>query len=146
MSGRDTRSSRDLSHLSVEQLLAQPRGRGRGSRSPSPLALPGANFFPPSFAHQQEEEDSFADAEEEERMPFNSQIPQDATPHEVRRIAEQAQQENETLRRDQDRITAALEAATQAAAAATAAGPDAHPPAPAPAPSYVLKSEGICAT
>ena len=60
MSGRETRASRDLTHLSVEQLLTQPRGRGRGtgSRSPSPLACPGANFFPPAFTQQQ-----FEDAE-----------------------------------------------------------------------------------
>ena len=123
MSSRDTRASRDLSHLSVEQLLAPSRGRGRGSRSPSPLALPGAKFFTPAFAHQQEEEpeDSFADAEEVGTMPFNDHIPPDATPEEIRRIADQARQENEILRRNQDRITAALEAASQAASSATAA-------------------------
>ena len=123
MSSRDTRASRDLSHLSVEQLLAPSRGRGRGSRSPSPLALPGAKFFTPAFAHQQEEEpeDSFADAEEVGTMPFNDHIPPEATPEEIRRIADQARQENEILRRNQDRITAALEAASQAASSATAA-------------------------
>ena len=124
MSGRDTRASQDLTHLSVEQLITQPRGRARGlgSRSPSPLAYPGANFFPPAFAQQQEEqqEDFFADAEEDE-MPYNNQIPAEAAPEEIRRIAEKAHQDNEVLRQNQDRMTTALEAATAAAAAATAA-------------------------
>ena len=48
-------------------------------------------------------------------------IPADATPDQVRRIAEEAQQESRNLRSQQDRMTAALEAATQAAANATAA-------------------------
>ena len=115
MSGRDTRASRDLTHLSVEQLIPS-RGRGsRGSRSPSPLATPRANFFPPAFAQQQEQEpeDSFADAEEDE-MPFNDQIPPDAGPEELRRIAEQARQENLTMQQNQAQLTAALEAATAA--------------------------------
>ena len=48
-------------------------------------------------------------------------IPADATPEQIRRMAEEAQQESRNLRSQQDRMTAALEAATQAAASATAA-------------------------
>ena len=48
-------------------------------------------------------------------------IPADATPEEIRRIAEEAQRDSHTMRSQQDRMTAALEAATNAAAAATAA-------------------------
>ena len=48
-------------------------------------------------------------------------IPPDATPDEIRRIAEEAQRESQNMRSQQDRMTAALEAATQAAANATAA-------------------------
>ena len=123
MSTRPTRASRDLTHLSVEQVLSQPRGRGRGSRSPSPSVQPGANFFPPAFAHHQEDdqEDLFADAEETATMPITDPIPVDADPAEVRRIAEQARQENQAMLVNQERITKALEQATQAAAAAAAA-------------------------
>ena len=123
MSGRETRASRDLTHLSVEQVIAQPRGRGRGSRSPSPSIHPGAKFFPPAFARRQEDdqEEVFADAEEDNRMPFTEPIPADADPAEVRRIAEQARQENLAMMANQERITKALEQATQAAAAAAAA-------------------------
>ena len=118
MSVRDTRASRDLTHLTVEQLTTQPRGRGRGaSRSPSPSWHPAATFFPPSIAQSNEEEETFADADETVTM----NIPADATPDQVRRIAEEAQQESRNLRSQQDRMTAALEAATQAAANATAA-------------------------
>ena len=117
MSGRETRASRDLTHLSVAQLLNQPRGRGRGSRSPSPAPYSEALFFPATAATQDDWEETFADANEE-NMPS---IPADATPEEIRRIAEEAQQESRNMRSQQDRITAALEAATQAAAAATAA-------------------------
>ena len=54
-------------------------------------------------------------------MPVNDFIPEDADPAEVRRIAEQARQENQAMRLNQERITKALEQATQAAAAAAAA-------------------------
>ena len=123
MSTRETRASRDLTHLSVEQVLSQPRGRGRGSRSPSPSVQPGANFFPPAFARHQEDEqeDLFADAEETNTMPITDPIPADADPAEVRRLAEQARQENQAMLLNQERITRALEQATQAAAAAAAA-------------------------
>ena len=123
MSTRETRASQDLTHLSVEQVLTLPRGRGRGSRSPSPSAQPGAKFFPPAFGHHPEEdqEELFADAEEDARMPVTDPIPADADPAEVRRIAEQARQENQAMLVNQERITRALEQATQAAAAAAAA-------------------------
>ena len=48
-------------------------------------------------------------------------IPADASPEEIRRIAEAARQESQSLRQREDRIVAALEAATQASAQATAA-------------------------
>ena len=115
MSGRDTRASRDLTHLSVAQLLNQPRGRGRGSRSPSPAPALRPAFFP-SSATEDDWEENFADAIED-TMP----IPADATPDEIRRLAEEAQQESRNMRAQQDRMTAALEAATKAAASATAA-------------------------
>ena len=118
MSNRQTRAQQDLTHLSVAQLLNQPRGRGRGSRSPSPAPQPaGALFFPQSAARPQPEdaEEVFADAES------NMPIPADATADEIRRIAEQALQESRSMRVDQDRLTAAVEQATAAAAAATAA-------------------------
>ena len=120
MSGRETRASRDLTHLSVAQVLNQPRGRGRGSRSPSPALLSGPAFFPTAAATASEEDsdEAFADAIEEGTM---ANIPEDATPEQIRRIAEEAQQESRNLRSQQDRMTAALEAATQAAANATAA-------------------------
>ena len=54
-------------------------------------------------------------------MPITDPIPEDASPAEVRRIAEQARQENQAMLLNQDRITKALEQATQAAAAAAAA-------------------------
>ena len=70
-------------------------------------------------------------------MPLTDPIPDDASPAEVRRIAEQARQENQAMLLNQDRITKALEQATQAAAAAAAAlqalslnNPQAAPVAP----------------
>ena len=54
-------------------------------------------------------------------MPITDTIPADADPAEVRRIAEQARQENQAMLINQERITRALEQATQAAAAAAAA-------------------------
>ena len=123
MSDRQTRAQQDLTHLSVAQLLNQPRGRGRGSRSPSPAPHPpGAVFFPQSAAHPQPEdaEEVFADAESGNQAS-NMPIPADATADEIRRIAEQALQESRSMRVDQDRLTAAVEQATAAAAAATAA-------------------------
>ena len=117
MSGRETRASRDLTHLSVAQLLNQPRGRGRGSRSPSPAPHSGATFFTAAAATQDDWEETFADANEE----VMASIPADATPEEIRRIAEEAQQESRNMRSQQDRLTAALEEATRAAAAAAAA-------------------------
>ena len=105
--------------MTVEQLIPQPRGRGRGaSRSPSPLPHPGATFFPASTTQPSEEEEAFTDADETINM---EPIPADASPDEIRRIAEAARQESQAMRSNQDRMTAALEAATQAAAAATAA-------------------------
>ena len=128
MSDRETRASQDLTHLSVEQVLSLPRGfgRGRDSRSPSPSVRPGANFFPPAFAqHQEDTDEPFVDAEGEARMPITDPttdaIPEDADPAEVRRIAEQARQQNQAMLVNQERITRALEQATQAAAAAAAA-------------------------
>ena len=112
MSGRETRASCDLTHLSVAQLVSQPRGRGRGSRSPSPARLSGPQFFPPTAAQELDEE-AFADAEDID-TPRMATIPAEATADELRRIAEQAYQENTELRRQQDRITSALEAATAA--------------------------------
>ena len=123
MSDRQTRAQQDLTHLSVAQLLNQPRGRGRGSRSPSPAPHPpGAVFFPQSAAHPQPEdaEEVFADAESGNQAS-NMPIPADATADEIRRIAEQALQESRNMRANQDRMTAAVEQATAAAAAATAA-------------------------
>ena len=68
------------------------------------MIIPGANFFPPSFAqHQEDPEDSFTDANNDpilaEAAPEevrciadanNDPIPAEAAPEEVRRIAEQA--------------------------------------------------------
>ena len=54
-------------------------------------------------------------------MPITDPIPADADPAEVRRLAEQARQENQAMLLNQERITRALEQATQAAAAAAAA-------------------------
>ena len=122
MSGRDTRASRDLTHLSVAQLANQPRGRGRGSRSPSPALFTGPSFFPTTTDDDWEE--TFADANEGINMP---NIPADASPEEIRRIAEAAQEESRIMRTQQDRITAALEAATAALQALTLAN---NAPAP----------------
>ena len=123
MSGRETRAVRNLTHLSVEQLLL-PRGRGRGSRSPSPAAgrphSPGTRFFPTHQAETSPEhdlEDSWADADEEATMVNNEPIPAEASPAEVRRLAEAARQEAAILQQQNDRITKALETATAAAAA-----------------------------
>ena len=128
MSGRETRAARDLTHLSVDQVLLLPRGRGHGSRSPSPAAgrsqNPGACFFPPQRAEtapEQDVEDSWADADEEVTMVNSQPIPEDASPAEVRKMAEAARQEAVALQQQNDRITKALETATAAAAAATAA-------------------------
>ena len=127
MSGRDTRASCNLSHLSVAQLINQPRGRGRGSRSPSPAPSVGTSFFPTRSisapaddltATGDDWDEIFTDANEGDNM---SNIPADATPEEIRRIAEAAQEESRTLRTQQDRITAALEAATAALQALTLA-------------------------
>ena len=121
MSGHDTRASRHLTHLSVAQssVLNQPRGRGQRSRSASPAPLSGPAFFPSTAATATEDdwEEDFADADEG-NMPG---IPADATPEEIRRMAEIAQEESRTMRNQQDRLTAALEMATQAASAAAAA-------------------------
>ena len=120
MSDRDTRASGNLKHLTVTDVLNLPlRVRGRGSRSPSPAPAPGTAFFPTAAPTAAEDngEETFSDANEV-NMPT---IPADAAPEEIRRMAEQAQQEARNMRIQQDRMTAALEAATQAAAAATAA-------------------------
>ena len=112
MSGRETRASCDLTHLSVAQLVNQPRGRGRGSRSPSPATVSGPQFFPPAAAEDVDAE-AFEDAEDPDN-PKMAPISAEASADELRRIAEQAQQENIELRRQQERITTALEAATAA--------------------------------
>ena len=115
MSARETRAARDLTHLSVEQLSLRPRGRGHGSRSPSPAAgpsqNPGARFFPPQLSEtsrEQDLEDSWADAEEEDNMTNNQPIPAEATPAEVRRIAEESRQRAADLQLQNDRITKIL--------------------------------------
>ena len=54
-------------------------------------------------------------------MTNEQPIPADASPAEVRRIAEQARRESQVMRDQQVRMTAALENATKIAAAATAA-------------------------
>ena len=127
MSGRETRGSRDLTHLSLDQIVTRGRGRGSpfASRSPSPSAHPGTAtaFFPrrATALHPTEgDDDSWADADDHNTMGDQT-IPADASPEEVRRIAEQARQEARTMRAQQDRMTTALENATQIAAAATAA-------------------------
>ena len=125
MSDRSTRTARDLTHLSVQQIIHHGSGRGRGSRSPSPSAQPGAGarFFTQHRQSEEEDDDTWADAGDDtdyDKM-IDQPIPADATMEEVRRIAEQARQETQTMRSQQERITAALEAATQAAASATAA-------------------------
>ena len=101
----NTRSG--LSHLTVNGFRGARRGRG--SRSPSPTPNTEQAFFQPP-------PEVFVDAQA--TMPV---IPDDASPDELRRIAEQASEANLQLQRNQDKITAALESATQAAAAATAA-------------------------
>ena len=123
MSDRSTRTAQDLTHLSVQQIIRHGSGRGRGSRSPSPSAQPGsgARFFPQHLQSEEEDDDAWADAGDSEDNMVNQQIPADAPIEEVRRMAEQAQQDAQTMRIQQDRMTAALEAATQAAASATAA-------------------------
>ena len=108
MSDRQTRAANNFTHLSIEQILRHGSGRGRNSRSPSPAARPGGTFFP----HPRPEGGKMMDGQP---------IPADASLEEVRRIAEQARHETQTMRNQQERMTAALEAATQAAASATAA-------------------------
>ena len=129
MSGRQTRGTQDLTHLSVDQ-IAHLRGRGRGSpfasRSPSPSAHTGvgAAFFPrhsPAPEPEERDDDTWADADNHNNMTNDQHIPGDASIDEVRRIAEQALREAQTMRVQQDRMTTALENATQIAAAATAA-------------------------
>ena len=129
MSGRQTRGSQDLTHLSVDQ-IAHLRSRGRGSpfasRSPSPSAHSGvgAAFFPrhsPARQREEQDNDTWADADSHSNTMDELPIPEDAPIAEVRRIAEQARREALTMRTQQDRMTIALENATQIAAAATAA-------------------------
>ena len=129
MSGRQTRGTQDLTHLSVDQ-IAGLRSRGRGSpfasRSPSPSAHTGvgAAFFPrhsPAPEPEERDDDTWADADNHNNMTNDQHIPGDASIDEVRRIAEQALREAQTMRVQQDRMTTALENATQIAAAATAA-------------------------
>ena len=123
MSGRSTRTAQDLTHLSVQQVIQHGSGRGRGSRSPSPSANPGsgARFFPQHLQSEEEDDDTWADAGDDEENMENQTIPADAPIEEVRRIAEQSRQAAQVMLIQQDRMTAALEAATQAAASATAA-------------------------
>ena len=129
MSGRQTRGTQDLTHLSVDQ-IAGLRSRGRGSpfasRSPSPSAHTGAGaaFFPrhpPAPEPEERDNDTWADADDHYNTMDGQHIPGDAPIDEVRRIAERALQEAQTMRAQQDRMTIALENATQIAAAATAA-------------------------
>ena len=121
MSDRQTRASSNISHLSVQQLGLGGRGRGSRSRTPSPNPSGGAFFFPPSATiHQQQDAgEVFADAESGDRMTNDLPIPADATPDQIRQMAEQARQENIEMRANQTRITAALEAATAALQALT---------------------------
>ena len=123
MSGRPTRTSQDLTHLSVQQIIKHGSGRGRGSRSPSPSAQPGsgARFFPQHLQSEEEDDDTWADAGDNEDNMEHQPIPADAPIEEVRRIAEQARHAAQVMQNQQDKMTAALEAATQAAASATAA-------------------------
>ena len=126
MSNRETRSSRDLTHLSVDQISGF-RGVGRGlrSRSPSPAFHSGAQFFPPTAGRLQEEdfEEAFADAEDNNAPDMA--IPADTPADELRRMAEEARQENGILRNQQDRLTTALEAATAAIQALSISQPSA---------------------
>ena len=129
MSERQTRSSHDLTHLSVDQVTGfRGVGRGQRSRSPSPALHSGAQFFPPAAGRLQEEdfEEAFADAEDNDTS--NMAIPPDASPDELRRIAEEARQENGVLRSQQDRLTTALEAATAAIQALSISQPSAAAP------------------
>ena len=118
MSGRDTRSTSDLTHLTVEQLV-QPRGRGfRGSRSPSPAPAVGQVFFNTntSSGDQNHSAENFEDAESN-----MEQLREDASPEELRQFAERAAETNRKLQANQDIMTAALQQANNAAASAAAA-------------------------
>ena len=91
MSNRETRASKDLTQHSFQQLQVPargPRGRG-GSRTPSPSPRPGApSFFPPEQPHQGDTDpDAFEDAGVTSTM---ATIPPDATPEQLRLIAEEA--------------------------------------------------------
>ena len=121
MSARPTRASRDLTHLMVQQLLS-PRGRGRGSRSPSPAAHVGASaFFPAAMRGETANDtDNFVDAESESSNFSNNAdvgtmatIPTDATVEQLRAIAMEA---IAAAAQERERANAA-----QAAANATAA-------------------------
>ena len=131
MSGRQTRGSQDLNHLSVDQII-NLRSRGRGSpltsRSPSPSHRPARHLVAPittagntSASQPQEgDEETWVDASDQGNM-HDQPIPADASLEEVRNIAEQARRETQTMREQQNRMTTALENATKIAAAATAA-------------------------
>ena len=126
MSFRDTRSSRDLTHLSVDQIAGRRGvGRGIGSRSPSPTPHLGAKFFTPATAELQEEDRDEAFADAEDNSTTMGPIPADTPADELRRIAEQAQHENGVLKSQQDRLTTALEAATAALQALSHSQPSA---------------------
>ena len=123
MSDRQTRGSRDLAHLSVDSLRSCGRGSPLASRSPSPSTHTGASapFVLSRLQPEEGDEDTLTDANDQGNMVNGQPIPADAPIEEVRRIAEQARRETQTLREQQDRMTNALENATKIAAAATAA-------------------------
>ena len=98
MNSRSTRASEDLSSLTVQQIVAS-RGFGRGSRSPSPAPTAYREFFP------------------DNNNPYimgDQEIPEEATPAEVRQMALQARLDAQRARDQADRLTSALEAATAA--------------------------------
>ena len=120
MTDRQTRSRRDLSHLSVQQIEGL-RGIGRsnwGSRSPSPSYHTEGTFrFPGTTPASAENSSNLSAA----MGSHETEIPEDASAQQIRMIAEAARNENRDLRATQDRITKALETATAAAASAAAA-------------------------
>ena len=117
MSSRDTRSTSDLTHLSVQQLI-QPRGRGRGSRSPSPAPAVGQVFF---NTNENSEEQNHSAEDFEDAENDMDHLREDASPDELRQFAERAMEANRKLQSNQDIMTAALQKANDAAASAAAA-------------------------
>ena len=118
---RETRSSKDLSHLSFQQLQVPPRGRGRGSRSPSPAAHVGRAFFetPNSHPHQPETPDVFQGAPS--TMDEIQEPGTVATLEEIRRYAAHMRQHASQLTTALATTSRLLETTSAAAEAATAA-------------------------